>query len=198
MLLLNHNLMHMKATIILSLFLFLLQQNSHSKNNIFLSLDINYCYSLLQQTNKPDLRATENTRDIVVKKAESGGFWIYHKPSNYHLKEDVDYRSFWVGNNYAFYLIEKGSYYIVNDYETLPANNERYLEYVTGYDAVFFRTPKGNRTYYKGIQTSTIYINTSIYNEMFFKDPKTNRSFSILKSIYYNNPYYKLQAIWSN
>lgn len=111
---------------------------------------------------KPDLRVYNIIKDIVLKKSEEGGYWLYHPATQYYLKENEDYLAFMIGNSMVIYLTDSEHYFVIEDYENLSANTEKAVKYVTLYTGLHIKAPnKAYWLFYKGKSVENIELITT-------------------------------------
>jgi len=150
----------------------------------------------INQEEKPDLRKADVCVNIVLKKSSSDGYWLYHKPTNYYLKKDEDYYTIKIGSNLIIYIIEIGNYYIIEDYDNLTANVERYIKYSSSSDGIVIRSPGLYSIYYKGKYTDNNMINYCNRNSRIYFKLINGVTLSISCSSYYSSEYYIPLSLW--
>jgi hypothetical protein len=156
------------------------------------------------RSGKPDLSNRDVYSNLVVKKSDNGGYWLYHPDTEYYLKKDEDYIAIWLGPSMIVYLIEAENYYIIEDYENLRPNYEKKLKFSTTYPAIHIKSPNnGYWLYHKGKYVDsieTLSTNGNIgsqFGYIVLRSRTTGRRFWIPQSTMYYGSYYTVTGVYS-
>jgi hypothetical protein len=155
-------------------------------------------------TGKPDLRSYEVCKDLILKKSESGGYWLYHPATEYYLKKDEDYIPFWIGPSMVIYVPDSEHYFVIEDYDNLSVNSEKAFKYVTIFAALYIKAANnGYWLYYKGKPVEDIEIISydgnigQEYGYVVLRSKSTGRRFWVHQSKMYYGAQYSMTGVYS-